>query len=101
MAQNRSLRRSRFFNVFLQVLAEALTNIAKHAQAREARIDVERMRGRLWIRIRDDGVGGADPGRGSGLAGLARRATSVDGSFHLSSPAGGPTVITVELPCEP
>ena len=83
------------------VVSEALANIAKHAQAGEARIDVERMRGRLWIRIRDDGVGGADPGRGSGLAGLARRAASVDGSFHLSSPAGGPTVITVELPCEP
>ncbi|HEU5332059.1 MAG TPA: sensor histidine kinase [Actinocrinis sp.] len=83
------------------VVSEALANIAKHAQANEARIDVERMRGRLWIRIRDDGVGGADPGRGSGLAGLARRAASVDGSFHLSSPAGGPTVISVELPCEP
>jgi signal transduction histidine kinase len=83
------------------VVSEALANIAKHAEAGEARIDVERIRGRLWIRIRDDGVGGADPGRGSGLAGLARRAASVDGSFHLSSPAGGPTVITVELPCEP
>ena len=51
------------------------------------------------MRITDDGVGGADPGLGSGLAGLARRARSVDGSFALSSPVGGPTVITVELPC--
>lgn len=83
------------------VVSEALANIAKHARAREVRVDVERMRGRLWVRIRDDGVGGADPARGSGLAGLARRAASVDGSFSLSSPVGGPTVITVELPCEP
>jgi signal transduction histidine kinase len=83
------------------VVSEALANIAKHAHATEARIDVERIRGRLWLRIRDDGVGGADPASGSGLAGLKRRAASVDGSFHLSSPVGGPTVITVELPCEP
>ncbi len=83
------------------VVSEALANIAKHAHAAEAQVSVERVRNRLWLRIRDDGVGGADPAGGTGLAGLARRAASVDGTFHLSSPVGGPTVITVELPCEP
>jgi signal transduction histidine kinase len=81
------------------VVSEALTNIAKHAEATEADVEVVQTRGRLRLRIVDDGVGGADPARGSGLAGLARRAASVDGSFALASPVGGPTVITVELPC--
>ena len=81
------------------VVSDALTNIAKHAEATEADVEVVQTRGRLRLRIVDDGVGGADPARGSGLAGLARRAASVDGSFALASPVGGPTVITVELPC--
>ncbi|HZP51889.1 sensor histidine kinase [Actinocrinis sp.] len=81
------------------VVSEALTNIAKHAEAAQADVEVVQTRGRLRLRIVDDGVGGADPARGSGLAGLARRAASVDGTFALTSPVGGPTVITVELPC--
>lgn len=81
------------------VVSEALTNIAKHAEATQADVEVVQTRGRLRLRIMDDGVGGADPAGGSGLAGLARRAASVDGTFALSSPVGGPTVITVELPC--
>jgi signal transduction histidine kinase len=81
------------------VVSEALTNIAKHAEATQADVEVTQVRGRLRLRIVDDGVGGADPARGSGLAGLARRAASVDGTFALTSPVGGPTVITVELPC--
>ncbi|HEU5356054.1 MAG TPA: histidine kinase [Actinocrinis sp.] len=81
------------------VVSEALTNIAKHAEATQADVEVVQVHGRLRLRIVDDGVGGADPARGSGLAGLARRAASVDGTFALASPAGGPTVITVELPC--
>lgn len=83
------------------VVSEALTNVAKHARANVAAVDVayDRPRGRLRIRITDDGLGGADPRLGTGLAGLARRAGSVDGSFQLSSPPGGPTVVTVELPC--
>lgn len=85
------------------VVSEALANVAKHAKATEAGVDVriDAARGRLCVRITDDGVGGADPRLGSGLAGLARRAASVDGTFQLSSPPGGPTVITVELPCVP
>ena len=97
--QTRHLRTSRLFNISIKVLAEALTNIAKHAEAAEARVEEERLGARLRVRITDDGVGGADPARGSGLSGLARRAASVDGTFALSSPVGGPTVITVELPC--
>ncbi len=97
--QTRCLRTSRLFNVSFEVLAEALTNIAKHAEATQADVEVVQARGRLRLRIVDDGVGGADPARGSGLAGLARRAASVDGTFALTSPVGGPTVITVELPC--
>jgi len=81
------------------VASECLANIARHAAATQAEIDVRRTGGLLRIRITDDGVGGADPARGTGLASLARRAGSVDGSMQIESPAGGPTVVTVELPC--
>jgi Putative sensor len=54
---------------------------------------------RLHIIISDDGVGGADPGRGTGLTGLANRAASVDGTLEIASPPGGPTLLTVDLPC--
>jgi signal transduction histidine kinase len=81
-------------------VSEALANIAKHApDASGADITVELRGGTLRVTVADDGPGGADPAHGSGLAGLARRAASVDGTFSISSPAGGPTVITVELPC--
>jgi signal transduction histidine kinase len=53
----------------------------------------------LRVTVTDDGTGGADPSRGTGLAGLVSRARSVDGALRISSPAGGPTVITAELPC--
>ena len=49
--------------------------------------------------MQDDGVGGADPAGGTGLAGLRERVSTLDGEFHLLSPAGGPTVLFVELPC--
>jgi signal transduction histidine kinase len=81
------------------VVSEGLSNIAKHAQASQAEIVVQRNGDRLHIIISDDGVGGADPSRGTGLAGLARRASSVDGTFEISSPHGGPTLLTVDLPC--
>jgi signal transduction histidine kinase len=60
---------------------------------------VQRAGDRLHIIISDDGVGGADPSRGTGLAGLAKRAEAVDGTLDISSPAGGPTLISVDLPC--
>jgi signal transduction histidine kinase len=81
------------------VVSEALTNVAKHAQASQAQVFVQRAGDRLHVIISDDGVGGADPAGGSGLAGLAKRASSVDGSLEIASPPGGPTLITVDLPC--
>ncbi|SEE30775.1 Putative sensor [Streptomyces misionensis] len=85
------------------VVSEALTNVVKHAQATRADVTVKRNRETLLVTVTDDGAGGADPAAagGTGLAGLAKRAASVDGTFSCHSPAGGPTVITVELPCAP
>jgi signal transduction histidine kinase len=54
--------------------------------------------GVLRLHVTDDGLGGADPSRGSGLAGLAQRTSTVDGTLRVSSPPGGPTLVTVELP---
>lgn len=81
------------------VVSEALANVAKHSCARQAAVEVDLIGERLLLRVTDDGIGGADAALGSGLTGLAQRAASVDGTFELSSPVGGPTVITVELPC--
>ncbi|WP_433887469.1 sensor histidine kinase [Streptomyces sp. CA-111067] len=86
------------------VVSEALTNVVKHAQATRADVTVERIGETLRMVVTDDGAGGADlmaSGDGTGLAGLAKRVASVDGTFSCRSPAGGPTVITVELPCAP
>jgi signal transduction histidine kinase len=81
------------------VVSEGLANIAKHAEASQAEVFVQRAGDRLHIIISDDGVGGADPARGTGLTGLERRAASVDGTFEIFSPPGGPTLLTVDLPC--
>ncbi|GAU69936.1 putative two-component histidine kinase [Streptomyces sp. NBRC 110611] len=82
------------------VASEALTNVAKHArEATRADVTVTRLGGILRVVIADDGAGGADPSKGSGLTGLAQRVRSVDGTFRMSSPVGGPTVMSVELPC--
>jgi signal transduction histidine kinase len=82
------------------VVAEALTNIAKHARASHASIVVEGhgYPGTLTVMISDDGIGGADPA-GAGLNGLADRVSGVDGTFSVESPTGGPTIIAVTLPC--
>ncbi|WP_290860633.1 sensor histidine kinase [Hamadaea sp.] len=82
------------------VVAEALANVAKHADASSITVTIGRAGDRLSVVIADDGRGGADPAHGTGLRGLAQRVGSVDGTLRLSSPAGGPTVIEVELPCE-
>ncbi|GAA2402900.1 sensor histidine kinase [Nonomuraea africana] len=79
------------------VVSEALANIAKHSGASRAWI---RASGRFVMEIGDDGKGGADPARGSGLTGLADRLAVVGGRLSLSSPAGGPTTMRVEIPCE-
>lgn len=81
------------------VVSEALANVAKHARAQRADVTVVRTGDTLRVVIADDGEGGADAVRGTGLTGLAKRAGSVDGTFEISSPRGGPTVVTVELPC--
>jgi signal transduction histidine kinase len=82
------------------MVSEALANVAKHAQASAARVDVWLDGALLRLSVADDGIGGADAARGSGLTGLAQRAASVDGGFEIVSPVGGPTTIMVELPCE-
>jgi signal transduction histidine kinase len=82
------------------VVAEALANVVKHAAARRAAVRIRRDDGHLVVEVRDDGIGGANLQAGSGLAGLADRVAAVDGRFTVSSPAGGPTVIRAELPCE-
>jgi signal transduction histidine kinase len=80
------------------VVAETLTNVAKHARATWARVDVRGDPGRLVVTIQDDGTGNADPA-GAGLTGLAARVAAVDGRLTIDSPPGGPTLITAELPC--
>ena len=88
-------------------LSEALTNVAKHADATHAEVSVGRTGNRLRVVVTDNGRGGAtlDPsdtspdGGGTGLRGLAQRAAAVDGTLAVESPPGGPTAITVELPC--
>jgi signal transduction histidine kinase len=81
------------------VVSEALANVAKHARASRVDLSVRRVGSLLRIVITDDGVGGADPTKGTGLIGLRKRAASVDGTLAFDSPLGGPTTITVELPC--
>jgi signal transduction histidine kinase len=83
-------------------VSEALTNVAKHAHAGSARVDVHASgtvaNSGLQIQIQDDGVGGADPARGTGLHGLADRVRAIDGSLTVHSPIGGPTLLTIDLP---
>jgi signal transduction histidine kinase len=88
------------------IVSEALTNVAKHAQATRAEVTVARDGDLLRIAVTDDGSGGAAPadgdpaGAGTGLRGLVQRAAAVDGTLTIDSPPGGPTVIAAELPCE-
>jgi signal transduction histidine kinase len=83
------------------VVAEALANVAKYAQATEATIAVRRTNGRVTVDVTDDGIGGADAARGSGLRGLTDRVAALDGTLSVDSPAGGGTRLHVEIPCEP
>jgi signal transduction histidine kinase len=78
--------------------AELLANVAKHSAASHVTVQAAARDGALWLTVSDDGIGGADPGHGTGLAGLRQRVRTVDGRIEISSPAGGPTVVTVELP---
>jgi signal transduction histidine kinase len=82
------------------VASEALANAMKHAQASRVEISLTARQSSLLLSVRDDGVGGADPARGSGLAGLADRVEALGGSIHVHSAAGAGTHITVGLPLE-
>jgi signal transduction histidine kinase len=79
------------------VVAEALTNVAKHAHARAASVTAWLDGDVLHVRIDDDGIGGADPD-GGGLLGLADRVTALDGDLDVSAPPGGGTRIAAALP---
>jgi signal transduction histidine kinase len=81
------------------VVSEALTNIAKYAQAERATVRLEREDGRLILEVSDDGVGGASPDAGSGLRGLADRVAALDGDLDIASPSGKGTCLRVRLPC--
>jgi signal transduction histidine kinase len=80
--------------------AEALSNVAKHADARRTLVRVYHDAGMLRAEVTDDGVGGADPTQGTGLAGIERRLAAFDGILAMSSPVGGPTIVVIEVPCE-
>jgi signal transduction histidine kinase len=82
------------------VVTEGLANVAKHAQATEASVEVRRTRDAVTVEIVDDGVGGADPERGSGVRGLADRVEALGGRLRVWSPEGGGTHVQAELPCE-
>ena len=81
------------------VVAEALTNVARHAEATRAYVAVARSGNRLVVEVRDDGRGGADASVGTGLQGLRDRVAALGGTMYVLSPVGGPTTITVEMPC--
>ena len=81
------------------VTSEALANVGKYARATSAEIRVAHRDGGLLVEIADDGIGGADASRGSGLRGLADRVEALDGRLHVESPPGRGTVVRAELPC--
>jgi signal transduction histidine kinase len=80
-------------------VAETLVNAVKHASAHTVNIWIEHRGGMLRVEVADDGDGGADPGNGTGLAGIERRLSTCDGVLAVSSPPGGPTIIAIEVPC--
>jgi signal transduction histidine kinase len=81
------------------VVSEALANVTKYAQATAVRVRVDRVDGNALVEVADDGVGGADRRRGSGLRGLSDRVEALGGTFALVSPAGRGTVVRAEIPC--
>jgi len=82
------------------VVSEALTNAAKHARASVVKIDVAEQDAILTLAIRDDGVGGADPSQGTGLAGLADRIEALGGRLEIVSPTRSGTSLSIEIPVE-
>jgi signal transduction histidine kinase len=82
------------------VVAESLANVAKYARASAARVELSRCDGRLRVEVVDDGIGGADASRGSGLRGLEDRVSAVRGSFGVQDAPGGGTCVLAEIPCD-
>ncbi|MFI9846258.1 sensor histidine kinase [Nonomuraea sp. NPDC051941] len=82
------------------VVAESLTNAAKHSGATQVRVRITREGGRLLVEVTDNGIGGVDEDRGTGITGIRRRVAALDGTMIVTSPPGGPTAIAVGLPCE-
>jgi PAS domain S-box-containing protein len=82
------------------LVAEALTNVARYAQADSATVAVSRADGMLDVEVSDDGKGGADPGAGTGLRGLADRVAALDGELRVTSDAGEGTTVSARIPCE-
>jgi signal transduction histidine kinase len=80
-------------------VSELLANVSKHAGARQAWVDIRHTDGVLRIGVTDNGHGGAEPARGTGLRGIERRLAAFDGVLAISSPPGGPTAVTMEIPC--
>jgi signal transduction histidine kinase len=80
-------------------IAEAVANVIKHSGARSAWVRMRQADGLLSIVVGDDGAGGADPDQGSGLRGIQHRLEAFDGTVEISSPPGGPTIVTMEVPC--
>jgi signal transduction histidine kinase len=80
-------------------VSELLANVAKHADAQRVRVDLRRRAGLMRMVVTDDGTGGADPAKGSGLQGIERRVAAFDGTLLVDSPVGGPTLVRVEIPC--
>ena len=80
------------------MVAEALTNVEKHSRASRASVEVREVGALAVVTVADDGIGGASRAKGHGLAGLADRLAGVDGTLAVSSPAGGPTMLTATLP---
>jgi signal transduction histidine kinase len=83
------------------MVAEAVTNAAKYAQASTVSVSIRRSDGRAVVRVADDGVGGADPGAGSGLRGLADRLEALDGRLRVESPPNRGTRLEAEIPLHP
>jgi len=81
-------------------VSEALTNAAKHAHASVIQVQAQTAEGALQLRVRDDGAGGADPVRGSGLLGLKDRVEALGGTLEVTSPAGSGTTLLIEIPVE-
>jgi signal transduction histidine kinase len=81
------------------VVAEALANVARHAHATRVGVRIDQADGRALVEVADDGIGGADPIRGTGLHGLADRLSALDGRLSIESPLGQGTRLRAEIPC--